>query len=78
MIRLRNWLRRLWHSGPLSRLITSVLTRKNRRRTLSHHSSSRSTMKSLVIFDRAMYNHRSSCSGRKMPKGVRVVSGLKS
>ena len=35
-------------------------------------------MKSLVTFERAMYSHRSSCSGRKMPKGVSVASGLKS
>ena len=35
-------------------------------------------MKSLVTFEWAMYSQRSSCSGRKMPKGVRVASGLKS
>jgi hypothetical protein len=35
-------------------------------------------MKSLVTFEHAMYSHRSSCSGRKMPKGVNVAVGLKS
>ena len=35
-------------------------------------------MKSLVTFERAMYSHRSSYCGRKMPKGVSVASGLKS
>ena len=29
-------------------------------------------MKSLVIFERAMYSHRSSYCGRKIPKGVSV------
>ena len=35
-------------------------------------------MKSPVIFEHAMYSQRSSCSGRKMPKGVGVASGWKS
>jgi hypothetical protein len=62
----------------LSRLITSVLTLRNRNRTSCHHCSKRSAMKSLVTLERAMYSHRSSYCGRKIPNGVSVASGLKS
>ena len=68
-------MRRLWFSGPLSRFSTSFVTSGKRTRLNSHQSTSRSAMKSLVTFERAMYSVRSSYSGRKIPKGVSVATG---
>ena len=47
----QNWVRRLLFSGPLSWLITNVLTFGNRGRTFCHHRSNTSTMKSLVMLE---------------------------
>ena len=43
-----DWLRRLWHSGPLSRLRTRVVMCGKRARTLSHQRVKQSTKQSLV------------------------------
>ena len=47
-------------SGPLSRLITSVVTEANRSRTDSHHWARRSTRQSLVTFEVTAYTNSSS------------------
>jgi hypothetical protein len=43
-----NCVRWLWFSGPLSRLITSVVTWLKRSRTRCHHRVRQSTKQSLV------------------------------
>src|SRR5437667_5513779 len=70
-----NWVRRLWLSGPLSRLMSSVLMWAKRSFTVSHQSLKRSTRQSLVTLDVTPYTKSSSEAGRKMPTGVTVAVG---
>src|SRR3989442_15950986 len=76
-----NWVRRLWLSGPLSRLMSRVVMWEKRSLTLSHQSTKRSTRQSLVTLEVTAYRNSSSEVGRKIPTGVRgswfkvVVSG---
>ncbi len=62
-----NCVRRLWLSGPLSRLMSRVLTRGKRSLTVSYQSTKRSTRQSLVTFDVTAYRKSSSEAGRKRP-----------
>src|SRR3989442_4941242 len=73
-----NWVRRLWLSGPLSRLMTRVVIGEKRSLTLSHQSTKRSTKQSLVTLDVTPYTKSSSEDGRKMPMGVTVAADPKS
>ncbi len=72
------WVRRLWLSGPLSRLMSRVVMWEKRSLTLSHQSIKRSTRQSLVTLDVTPKRKSSSEAGRKMPTGVTVATGLKS
>src|SRR5713226_2006068 len=73
-----NCVRRLGLCGPLSRLMTRVVTREKRSLTVSHQSTNRSTRQSLVTLDVTAYRKSSSEDGRKMPTGVTVATGAKS
>src|SRR4029450_3284812 len=70
-----NCVRRLWFSGPLSTLSTSVVMCANRSRPVSHHGANRSTKQSLVTLEVTPYTNSSSNAGRKMPTGVRARLG---
>jgi len=73
-----NCVRRLWFSGPLSRLITNVVMWTKRIRTRSHQRSIQSARQSLVTLEVIPYRNNSSIAGSKMPTGVTVALGWKS